>query len=183
MNHNVKIGKSEGIIVELPDVLPDGQAFEARVGGRPVTVRWHRASGNLQILEGGVERNCNLRSRSAVAFDSDPTTTVNAELVAGSAKGLQCVEAQVTPHVPGQEQRRAAHGAQGLVVRSQITGKVLKVLVKTGDRVEAGGALFIIEAMKMENRVFASAGGVVQSVGVKEGDQVAAGKELVRLSP
>jgi biotin carboxyl carrier protein len=37
--------------------------------------------------------------------------------------------------------------------------------------------------MKMENRVFASAGGIVQSVGVKEGDQVAAGKELVRLSP
>lgn len=184
MKHKINIGKHESIIVDLPDVIPDGQIVSVRVGERSLQVRWHRASGHLQIIEAGdLERNCNLRTRIAVNFDGDPSTVVTTELIASSAKGLQCIDAQVTPYVPGQEHRRSAHAAQGLVLRSQITGKILKILVRVGERVESGAALMIIEAMKMENMVFAGASGVVQSISVQAGDQVAAGKELLRLAP
>jgi biotin carboxyl carrier protein len=86
----------------------------------------------------------------------------------------------VSLHIPGQESRAAAAAKKPRVIRSQITGKVLKVLVKPGDSVASGDTLIIIEAMKMENRVMASTNGVVDQVKITEGDTVAAGAELIR---
>ena len=51
-----------------------------------------------------------------------------------------------------------------------------------GDEVEAGQVLVVVEAMKMENEIVARHAGVVQAVGVAEGDQVANGAELIRLA-
>lgn len=188
MKYQVTIGQHPSIIVDLPDLIADGQVFALKVGERQLWARWHRASASLSFVEPGpgaipLERNCQVRSRLKNKLDGDPATTVHAELIAGSSKGLQCLEAQVTPFVPGQAQRLGAQSNQNLVVRSQITGKVLKVLVKAGDRIEAGQALLIIEAMKMENRIFATATGVIQKIAVREGDNVGIGKELLRLMP
>jgi len=45
--------------------------------------------------------------------------------------------------------------------------------------VEAGQLLVVLEAMKMEHAVHASAAGVVTEVDVTEGDQVETGRALV----
>lgn len=67
----------------------------------------------------------------------------------------------------------------GLV--APMPGKVLEVLVKEGDVVEAGTPLMVLEAMKMEHRIVAAADGTVVSVHFAAGDQVAQGAVLLEL--
>ncbi|MEZ4266965.1 MAG: biotin carboxylase N-terminal domain-containing protein [Myxococcota bacterium] len=64
-----------------------------------------------------------------------------------------------------------------------MPGKVLRVLVSATDTVEAGQAVAIVEAMKMEHTLTAPARSVVTAVLVSEGDQVASGAPLVLLEP
>jgi propionyl-CoA carboxylase alpha chain len=64
-----------------------------------------------------------------------------------------------------------------------MPGQVLKILVRAGQRVSAGDALVILEAMKMEQTLRALMDGVVETVLVKEGDVVAPGDALVRIAP
>jgi biotin carboxyl carrier protein len=64
-------------------------------------------------------------------------------------------------------------------VTSPMPGSIFKVHVKAGDSVKRGDVLIILEAMKMENEIFAAADGVVDSVLVKEGATVNTGDVLV----
>jgi acetyl-CoA carboxylase biotin carboxyl carrier protein len=63
-------------------------------------------------------------------------------------------------------------------VKSEITGKVWKLEVRPGDRIEEEQPLIIIESMKMEIPVLAPAAGVVKDLLVKEGDDVAEGQDI-----
>jgi biotin carboxyl carrier protein len=64
-------------------------------------------------------------------------------------------------------------------IRSPMPGKVVKVFVKPGDLVEAGQALIVLSAMKMESEFKAGTRGVVREVPVKEGDTVDTNQLLV----
>ena len=75
--------------------------------------------------------------------------------------------------------RRAGKGHEGIV--SPMTGKVRQVLVKAGQRVEAGAVLVIVEAMKMEYRVTAPGAGVVTAVNAVAGALVEMGHVLAEM--
>ena len=60
-----------------------------------------------------------------------------------------------------------------------MPGSVVRVAVAPGDAVEAGQVLVVLEAMKMEHTVHATAAGTVTEVDVVEGDQVETGHLLV----
>ena len=66
-------------------------------------------------------------------------------------------------------------------IGANIPGKVAKVLVKAGDKVQANQTVAIIEAMKMETSVTTSVDGVVSSVAIKEGQMIAGGELLIKL--
>jgi methylmalonyl-CoA carboxyltransferase small subunit len=68
---------------------------------------------------------------------------------------------------------------EGKVCRSPVSGIVAKVTAKEGQSLKVGDELLILEAMKMETQVTASAAGKVASVKVKAGDSVQAGQVLV----
>lgn len=61
-------------------------------------------------------------------------------------------------------------------VKSEITGKVWKIEVPKGGRVEQDEPVMILEAMKMEIPVLAPVGGTVADIRVAEGDAVAEGQ-------
>lgn len=69
--------------------------------------------------------------------------------------------------------------AGGKTIVAQLPGKVLKVLVKPGDRVKKGDVVLTIESMKMEVEIFAETEGVIKEVRVKPGDAVNTGDVLV----
>ena len=56
-------------------------------------------------------------------------------------------------------------------VHTQVPGNVWKVMVKPGDAVKAGDALFILEVMKTEVPHEAEADGTVSAVHINEGDE------------
>jgi len=60
-------------------------------------------------------------------------------------------------------------------------GTVVQLLVSVGDRVTSGQPLLILEAMKMEQRIYAPSDGVVESIPVAVGETVSAGDRLLRL--
>jgi 3-methylcrotonyl-CoA carboxylase alpha subunit len=62
-----------------------------------------------------------------------------------------------------------------------MPGKLVQVLVKPGEAVEAGQPLVVLEAMKMEHTVKAPRAGTVAAVNYAAGDQVEEGASLVEL--
>jgi acetyl-CoA/propionyl-CoA carboxylase biotin carboxyl carrier protein len=70
-----------------------------------------------------------------------------------------------------------AVGAGSVTVPMQ--GTIVKVLVEVGDTVEAGQAVCVLEAMKMENNNSAETGGTVAEVKVAPGDSVGSGDVVV----
>ena len=64
------------------------------------------------------------------------------------------------------------NGARVSELKAPMPGMVLKVFVGEGAEVKKGDNLFILEAMKMENIIKASADVVVKSVKIKPGDKV-----------
>ena len=63
-----------------------------------------------------------------------------------------------------------------------MPGKIVKVAVREGDEVEGHALLIVLEAMKMEHRIEATATASVKSVFVKEGQIVGSGAPLVELA-
>jgi biotin carboxyl carrier protein len=78
--------------------------------------------------------------------------------------------------------RGRGHGAAEAEGRQKIVapmpGKVVRVLVKAGDKVEAGQGLLVVEAMKMQNEVRSPKTGTVERLLAKEGQPVNAGEIL-----
>ena len=69
-----------------------------------------------------------------------------------------------------------AEGRQKIV--APMPGKVIRLLVKPGDKVEAGQGLLVVEAMKMQNEVKSPKTGTVEKLQAKEGQPVNANEIL-----
>ena len=70
---------------------------------------------------------------------------------------------------------------KGTRVRSQMPGKIIRVLAKAGDEIQKDQPLLVMEAMKMENEIRALASGKVKEVKVVEGQAVETGADLMIL--
>ena len=64
-------------------------------------------------------------------------------------------------------------------VVAPMTGRVVEVSVNKGQLVEEGDLLFVIESMKMENEIFATAAGTVTEIRASADDQVSEGSTLM----
>jgi acetyl-CoA/propionyl-CoA carboxylase biotin carboxyl carrier protein len=64
-------------------------------------------------------------------------------------------------------------------INAPMQGTIVKVLVNVGDTVEAGQAVLVLEAMKMENHIASERGGTVAEVRVSAGETVGTGAVLV----
>ncbi|MDA1116850.1 MAG: ATP-grasp domain-containing protein [Proteobacteria bacterium] len=78
---------------------------------------------------------------------------------------------------------RAAAGLADGRLTAPMNARVVEVHAKAGDRIAAGGALVVLEAMKMEHTLAAPAALRVTGVYVAKGAQVAPGKLLMEFEP
>ena len=78
-----------------------------------------------------------------------------------------------------------AHAGEAMQEGGRLTapmpGKVVSFAVKAGDKVKAGQALAVMEAMKMEHTISAPKDGTVAELLYAPGDQVPEGAELLKL--
>ena len=148
-----------------------------------------------------VELSCD-GARLHARLDGKPVEADAVEISPGVYSILldgQAFEVRVAPspdglriHVAGREfaarvaDPRAWRGKHGYALEAEgrqqvaapMPGKVVRVLVKQGDAVEAGQALLVVEAMKMQNEVKSPKTGTVEKLHVAEGQAVNAGEVL-----
>lgn len=67
------------------------------------------------------------------------------------------------------------------IARAPLNAKVSQISVAAGDTVAVGQSLMVLEAMKMEHHILATAAGKVKSISVNAGDQVSPGQALAEI--
>ena len=67
-------------------------------------------------------------------------------------------------------------------VLAPMPGKVVRVLVSAGDQVQAGQALMVVEAMKMQNEIRAPKSGKIERLSVTAGQTVNSGEVVAVVS-
>jgi len=172
-----------------------GHHFEIRVGERAHSVSVAAARG----AEGAVE----------VVVDGERVTVLKSAggamivRAAGSNQHV-CVtlDGQAWPasaQIPGHSAAVAIETAQAAALRAALRsgarnhngaervvapmpGRIVRVAVAVGDQVERGAPLVIVEAMKMENELYASGPGTVTSIAVAQGATVEAGQLLCEIA-
>jgi biotin carboxyl carrier protein len=90
--------------------------------------------------------------------------------------------APAAPTVQVATEHASRPAARGGNVLSPLPGKVLAVRAQAGQKVKRGDLLLVIEAMKMENEIFAADAGTVRKMHVSSGQSVETGDLLAELA-
>jgi geranyl-CoA carboxylase alpha subunit len=95
------------------------------------------------------------------------------------ARNGQSFTLQNTLHWPAERTAAASDGR----LLAPMSGRIVAVSAKAGDRIEAGHALIVLEAMKMEHALSVPAPGRLKAMHVAVGAQVSTGQLLAELEP
>ena len=160
--------------------------YEVRIAGKTRTVELHRDGARWLIALDGVETNADAAEIAPGIFSILLNGESHEVRVAPNPDGsltLQDGPNEFKAEVADPRAWRGRkHGAVEAEGRQQIIapmpGKVIRLLVKPGDQVEAGQGLLVVEAMKMQNEVKSPKTGTVEKLSAKEGQAVNAGDVL-----
>jgi biotin carboxyl carrier protein len=141
-----------------------GDGYTVKVGERTFVVH-PMADGLFSVLVDG-------RKKTVAATVHNGTTYVDIDSVV-----LELRE----PSQDGFAGGAGDHAASPDKIFAPMPGKIVKLMVKVGDKVELKQQVVIVEAMKMENPVVAKAKGTVKAVHYAVGDQVTTEKPIVEL--
>jgi biotin carboxyl carrier protein len=166
MKYEVQLASSSEEKTRVIELERDGATWRVKLDGRPVAVDAVEIAPNtLSILLDSASFEINLT----------PFPGGKLKLQTGSREFI----AEVIDPRAWSGRRHGGVEAEG---RQQIVapmpGKVVRLLVREGDRVEAGQGLLVVEAMKMQNEIRSPKNGAVERVLAKEGQPVNAGDVL-----
>ena len=102
-----------------------------------------------------------------------------AQAAAAPAPAAAPVQAAAQAAAPKAAPKAAGAGAK---VNSPMEGNVVDVCVKAGDSVKSGQKLVVIEAMKMEVEISATADGTGSEVLVNKGDHLVEGQPVATIA-
>jgi propionyl-CoA carboxylase alpha chain len=158
------------------------QQLALRCGDRVVEIEYRsRRDGSFTLGSGGTAR-IHRRSDTEIDAEIDGRRSTARITRSGEHVHIQTVGGTVSFNVvPRFEVPGSELTTGGLT--APMPGTVLDVRVAVGDQVLTGATLVVIEAMKMEHHVRASADGTVTEVCVRAGQQVGNGDVLLRIEP
>lgn len=108
--------------------------------------------------------------------------TVEEKGAGAAAASAAAPKAAPTPKAAPAPAAPKAAGAGKIQVKAGAAGKVYQIPTTVGQSVQAGDAVVIIEAMKMEIPVVAPEAGTIASIDVAVGDAIEAGAVLATLN-
>ena len=166
MRYEVQLASSSGEKARVIELERDTAGWRVILDGRPVAVDAVEIAPNtLSILLDGQ------------SFEISVTPAPDGKLKLQT--GTQEFTAEVIDPRAWSGRRHGSVEAEG---RQQIVapmpGKVVRLLVKEGDRVEAGQGLLVVEAMKMQNEMKSPKAGTVIALNVQTGATVNGGDVL-----
>jgi biotin carboxyl carrier protein len=164
--------------------------YEVEIAGRLLHVAVTRAGDGFAVTVDGRTRQVDAARIDAhtLSLLVDTVWSKEVSIAADPVGGQLAVHVGATPVAVTLNGRRrwgrkdegagtASGGPQRLV--APMPGKVVRVLVKSGDPVTARQPVVVVEAMKMENELRASRVGTVAEIHVREGMSVDAGALLL----
>lgn len=156
-------------------VLAEGDAVRASVDGRPIEARRLPVPTPPFATAGAVVHEV------ALAIDG---RTCHAVVATSRDRVLVSLGGRTYVFATG-EDGAAAGGSGGGTgkIAAPMPGKVIAILVQTGDRVEHGQGVLVIEAMKMETTLTADVDGEVARIAATVGETVDGGALLVEITP
>lgn len=163
----IHIGKR---VADVSLVSKEGNKVQLTIDGVPHEVDVVMAeNGACSILHNGVSYNAEL-----IRGEGGKNYTVNTHFL---SYNVDIVDTQ-TKYL---RMRKGGEERQENKIISPMPGKVVKVAVRKGDRLEAGDIVVVIEAMKMQSNYKVSSACTVREVLVKEGDSVTSNQVLLTL--
>ena len=150
-----------------------GRAFEVTLDGRRLVADLVRTGSGWSLLVGPAESGSLQSFELAIEEHSEGATVY----VEGQPIPVRMSGARGRFARPRASSEQGASGPRRIV--APMPGRVVKVLVKPGDTVDARQGLVVVEAMKMENELRAPGAGTVTEVKVTEGTSVEANAVLV----
>lgn len=144
-----------------------GDHWRVRVGDRTYEFRV-AALGDGGVRYVPVGPDADAVGKAGVAYGSP----------AGKGYQVRVAGRTFTLQSPAGRKGSGGGGADG-TVRAPMTGTIMKVACKVGDRVTADQTLVVLSAMKMEHKLAAGIAGVVSKVAASEGSTVEQGVDLV----
>lgn len=91
---------------------------------------------------------------------------------------VQAAKPAAAPSAPSAPVPSSGSSSGSAQVMAPLPGLILNVMVKVGDKVNAGQKIMVMEAMKMENDINVGISGTVKSINVKNGDNISEGDVL-----
>ena len=159
--------------------------LSATAGGHLFELEIERVRGMFRVVVDGTEHQVDARKlegdfysilMEGRSFEVSVESEVSRYVV---RHGAAQREVRLTDATRGAREELRATSSGPEVVASIMPGKVVRVLVSTGDPIEAGQGLVVVEAMKMENEIVAPRAGRVAAVNVEPGRAVETGAALV----
>ena len=131
---------------------------------------------NAQVVVNGAAYSVEIEKGAAEAPAAAPV----------AAPALQAAPAQASPAqtspAPAAPAPAAKPASPGTKVESPLPGVIIEVSVKEGQAVKMGQKVAVLEAMKMENEIAATADGTVTAIHVAKGDSVLEGAPIVTIA-
>jgi pyruvate carboxylase subunit B len=116
---------------------------------------------------------------SVAAFPTEFTVDVDGEVFNVKISSALGAPVEVEKNHVHKNQKEALKGS----ISSPMSGMVLSIKVKLGDKVKEGDLVAVIEAMKMQNEIHSTINGVVKSIMTFEGEVVSSGNVLIVVEP
>ena len=101
---------------------------------------------------------------------------------AGSSAPAAAAVQAPTPAPAAKAPAKKTGGEGKIKIKAPMPGKILEIKVKEGESIQKGASVVVLEAMKMENEIYAGEDGVVSSIEVSVGDMVEGGAVLVTMN-
>jgi biotin carboxyl carrier protein len=153
--------------------LADGRAV-VEVDGRHYDIEVRELQrGEYLLINGSSVYRCRVESKRDRGSQGQ-----SSESFAAVLRGRSYDISVIDPKRLRSGQSSGAHHTGAAEIVSPMPGKIVRVLIEVGARVEADAGVIVVEAMKMQNEMKAPKAGVVVSINVKEGATVSAGDVL-----
>ena len=121
--------------------------------------------------------------RFTVTVNGTAYDVVVEEVSEGAAPAPAAAPKAAPAHKAAPKAAPKASGAPGSVqIKAPMPGNILKVNVKAGEKVAKGAVVAVLEAMKMENEIFAPEEGTIASVEVAQGTSVTADQVIITMN-
>jgi acetyl/propionyl-CoA carboxylase alpha subunit len=153
---------SLSLAADTVDVAVDDRRYDLQVH--------ELASGEYLLINGSNIYKCRVSGHSGSLTAGQSFSVV--------LRGRTYEVALVDPKRLRSGQSAGTHHAGAAEIVSPMPGKIVRVLVLPGDKVEAGAGIIVVEAMKMQNEMKAPKAGVVISINAEQGATVNAGDVL-----